>query len=171
MTLESIPGFSLSSVGGKALRSGELARQAGVSSDTLRHYERVGVLPRPHRGANGYRQYDEAAVDRVRLVRRSLAVGFTLEELARILTARERGSPPCRQVRRLAAEKLEQLEKRMAEMHHLQEELTRTIRDWDARLAVTPAGKPALLLESLAARGSTSLPAWPKRGPVRKEKK
>jgi DNA-binding transcriptional MerR regulator len=171
LTLESIPGFSLPDVEEKALRSGEVARQAGVSPDTLRHYERVGVLPRPRRGANGYRQYDGAAVDRVRLVRRSLAVGFTLEELARILAARERGSPPCRQVRRLAAEKLEQLEKRMAEMQHLKEELARTIRDWDARLAVTPAGKPALLLESLAAGKSMSLPAWPKRGPVRKEKK
>jgi DNA-binding transcriptional MerR regulator len=155
----------------KALHSGEVARQAGVSPDTLRHYERVGVLPRPRRGANGYRQYDGAALDRVRLVRRSLAVGFTLEELARILAARERGSPPCRQVRRLAAEKLEQLEKRMAEMQHLKEELARTLRDWDARRAVTPAGKPALLLESLAAGKSTSLPAWPKCGPVRKEKK
>src|SRR5947208_9319669 len=113
LTLESIPGFSLPAVKGKALRSGELACQAGVSPDTLRHYERVGVLPRPQRGANGYRQYDEAAVDRVRLVRRSLAVGFTLEELARILAARERGSPPWQQLRRLAARKLAQLAKRM----------------------------------------------------------
>ncbi len=156
---------------GKALRSGELARQAGVSSDTLRHYDGVGVLPRPHRDANGYRQYCGTAFDRVRLVRRSLAVGFTLEELARILTAREHGSPPCRQVRRLAAEKLEQQEKRMVEMQHLKQELTRTIRDWHARLAVTPAGKPAFLLESLVAGKSTSLPVWPKHGPVRKEKK
>ena len=67
------------------LNSGELAKSAGVSTDTLRHYERKGVLTRPLRGRNGYRQYPASALDRVRLVRRALAVGFTLDELAGIL--------------------------------------------------------------------------------------
>ena len=58
-------------------RSGELAELAGVSTDTLRHYERKGVLARPLRTANDYRQYPATALQRVRLVRRALSVGFT----------------------------------------------------------------------------------------------
>ena len=60
--------------------AGELAHRVGVSTDTLRHYERKGVLPRPRRGANGYRMYPASAVDRVTLIRRALAVGFTLDD-------------------------------------------------------------------------------------------
>src|SRR6185295_15337497 len=87
-------------------RSGELARLAGVSPDTLRHYERKRLLQRPRRSANGYREYPPSTLDRVHLVRRALAVGFTLDELARILSVRDQGGAPCRQVRALAGEKL-----------------------------------------------------------------
>jgi DNA-binding transcriptional MerR regulator len=62
------------------LRSGELAQLAGVSPDTLRHYERKGLLAAPHRSPNGYREYPASALDRVRLIRRALAVGFTLSD-------------------------------------------------------------------------------------------
>ena len=75
----------------KFLNSGELAKAAGVSTDTLRHYERKGVLARPKRGSNGYRQYPADALDRVCLVRRALAVDFTLDELAGILRVRDGG--------------------------------------------------------------------------------
>ena len=82
----------------------------GVSTDTLRHYERVGVLAKPLRTRAGYRQYPPEAVLRVRLVRRALSIGFSLAELSRILRTRDRGGAPCREVRELAARKLEQLE-------------------------------------------------------------
>src|SRR4029078_7507815 len=94
----------------EGLLAGELARLAGVSSDTLRHYERKGVLPKPLRLSNGYRKYPANSLDRVRLIRRALDVGFTLAELARFMKARDRGQAPCREVRALAAEKLAELE-------------------------------------------------------------
>ena len=78
----------------KRILAGALARLTGVSSDTLRHYEKVGVLPKPPRTASGYRQYPESAVQRVRMVRRAMAVGFTLEELARVLQVKDRGGAP-----------------------------------------------------------------------------
>ena len=62
------------------IRAGELAKAAGVSTDTLRHYERKGLLQRPRQAANGYRQYPPEALDRVLVVWRALAVGFTLDE-------------------------------------------------------------------------------------------
>lgn len=135
------------------MRAGELAESAGVSTDTLRHYERKGVLPRPRRGSNGYRQYPPEAVARVALVRRALAVGFTLDELARVLKVRDGGAAPCRKVRALAAEKLAEVEERLAELTELRAELRSTLDEWDARLARTSDGGRAGLLESLAAKG------------------
>ena len=135
-----------------ALRSGELARLAGVSADTLRHYERKGVLPAPRRTSNGYRCYPPEALKRVRLVRRALMMGFTLDELATIFKAHDRGGAPCRAVRRLAAEKLAQVEMRLQELLALREELRATLRDWDVRLDKAQPGERAGLLEALAAR-------------------
>jgi DNA-binding transcriptional MerR regulator len=134
------------------MRAGELAREAGVSTDTLRHYERKGVLHAPRRSANGYREYPHAALERVMLVRRALAVGFTLDELARLLRARERGVAPCREVRSLAASKLAMVEERVRELISLRDDLRATLDEWDARLAKSAPGERAGLLESLAAK-------------------
>src|SRR5436309_6325294 len=131
------------------MRAGELARAAGVSTDTLRHYERKGVLPRPRRSPNGYREYAAESLARVLLVRRALAFGFTLDELARVLRARERGAAPCREVRALAAAKLADVEARLRELASLRDELRATLKDWDARLSKTEGGGRAGLLESL----------------------
>lgn len=134
------------------MRSGELAQQTGVSTDTLRHYERMGVLPAPRRAANSYREYPPQALDRVMLVRRALAMGFSLAELARILKERDRGGAPCRQVRALAAEKLAQLERQIADAQLLRDQLRSTLKTWDKRLASTPRGQPARLLDTLFSR-------------------
>ncbi len=115
--------------------SGELAGLAGVSSDTLRHYERKGVLARPRRSCNGYRQYPAEALQRVQLVRRALSVGFTLDELSTILKVRDRGGAPCQEVRTLAAKKLSNIESQLSHLTKLREELRTTLRDWDVRLA------------------------------------
>jgi MerR family copper efflux transcriptional regulator len=136
----------------KRILAGALARLTGVSSDTLRHYEKVGVLPKPPRTASGYRQYPESAVQRVRMVRRAMAIGFTLEELARVLQTRDRGGAPCRRVRELAASKLENVEEQLVEMTLLRDQLRTLLETWDNRLAQTPPGERALLLEFLDAR-------------------
>lgn len=130
-----------------ALSSGELAELAGVSRDTLRHYERKGVLPRPLRGHNGYRKYPPEALQRVQLVRRALSVGFTLDELAKVLKVRDAGGAPCEEVRKLAAQKLFNVQDQLRELTELQDDLQETLKDWDTRLA---RGKPSNLLESLS---------------------
>jgi DNA-binding transcriptional MerR regulator len=151
-------------------RSGELAQLAGVSTDTLRHYERKGVLVAPRRSNNGYRVYPAEALDRIRLVRRSLAVGFTLDELARILKQRDGGSAPCHQVRDLAATKLAELEQRLKEMEGVRDELRAMLQDWNVKLAQTANGNQARLLETLAtdnrvAKGEalSPIPSWTRR--------
>ena len=138
------------------LNSGELAKAAGVSTDTLRHYERKGVLMRPQRGRNGYRQYPASALDRVRLVRRALTVGFTLDELAGILRVHDGGGAPCHEVRALAASKLAQVETQLSDLTALRDELRTTLKDWDGRLKRRPIGARAHLLESLGSRESNA---------------
>lgn len=136
------------------LRSGELARLAGVSADTLRHYERKGLLAVPRRSPNGYREYPASTLDRVRLIRSALAVGFTLDELARILKVRDQGGAPCRQVRQLAAAKLAEVETLLREVTAIRDALQVLLRDWDKKLAATRGSERAGLLEALAASGS-----------------
>jgi DNA-binding transcriptional MerR regulator len=131
-----------------ALRSGELARLAGVSTDLLRHYERIGVLPKAERAANGYRAYPAVALSRVRITRRAVALGFTLRELGRIFGVRDRGGAPCRSVRALAEEKLRQVEKSLAELRILRKQLSGMLAEWDVRLRQSN-GKPANLLYGL----------------------
>jgi len=133
-----------------ALSSGELADLAGVSRDTLRHYERKGVLPRPLRGYNSYRQYPPEALQRVQLVRRALSVGFTLDELAQVLKVRDAGGAPCEEVRKLAAQNLVNVQDQLRELTALRDELQKTLSDWDTRLARRPGGKRVNLLESLS---------------------
>ena len=131
------------------MRSGELAESAGVSTDTLRHYERIGVLPRPARTAGGYRQYPAEAADRVRMVRQAVALGFSLAELARILRVRDRGGAPCRQVHALAVEKLAQLDRQIDGLVAMRCQLQTIVARWGAELDGIPEGQRAGLLESL----------------------
>jgi len=131
------------------MRSGELAKRSGVSPDTLRHYERLGVLARPRRTASGYRDYPESAVARVQLIRRAVVLGFSLNELARILKVREQGGAPCRQVKGLLDAKLEALESEIAERVALRDELRRLLSDWSAKLDGQRGGEPLHLLQQL----------------------
>ena len=133
----------------RCLRSGELAKLTGVSTDTLRHYERMRVLARPPRTSAGYRQYPPEAADRVRLVRRAIAIGFSLDELARILRIRDEGGAPCRQVHALAIEKLAQLDQRISDLVALRSQLRSIVAQWEERLNRTPEGQRAGLLEAL----------------------
>jgi DNA-binding transcriptional MerR regulator len=125
---------------------GELARSCGVSPDTIRHYERLGLILGT-RGTNGYRRFSQETIDRVRLIRRALAIGFSLAEMTRILRQRDSGIAPCRGVRALAGEKLAELDIRIRELTAMRAELEGILADWDQRLAETREGEPALLLE------------------------
>ena len=152
------------------LRSGELARLAGVSTDTLRHYERKGVLPSPRRSNNGYRVYPAEALERILLVRRSLTVGFTLDELARILKQRDGGGAPCHQVRDLAVTKLAEVEERLKEMKGVRDELRAMLLNWNMKLAQTAEGNQARLLETFATNNRVAkgealslIPSWTRR--------
>jgi DNA-binding transcriptional MerR regulator len=139
----------------RPLYSGELARLCGVSPDTVRFYERRNLLVPAARTAAGYRVFHPDSVGRMRLIRAGLSIGFSVSELAEILRERNSGGAPCQRVRKLAAEKLVQLEKRLRELQSWRRELRSTISAWDRVLAKTPRGKQARLLEQLATHPKT----------------
>ena len=118
----------------RPLRSGELALRTGVSADTLRAYERRGLLPPAMRSSNGYRLYPVEAVARVELIQAGLAFGFTLSELGRFLGARRAGSPPCREVRDAATTRLREIDEAVTELEGLRDALARLVAEWDRRL-------------------------------------
>ena len=131
---------------------GDAAAQSGVSADTIRYYERIGVLPKPPRSDGGYRRYTDAHVGRIIFVRNAARFGFPLKELAGFLKARDKGQPPCRSVRAAGGRLLQDMERQIAELIEARDQMRRTLADWDERLARTPPGTPARLLESLVPR-------------------
>ena len=134
---------------GALLSIGAVAERCGVSRDTLRHYERVGVITGIERDGSGYRRYEPGVIDRVRIIRRAIEIGFTLDELSRIFRQRAGGSPPCRKVCQLASQKLEDVERQLAALQSLRGALRQILANWDNRLESTEEGAMAHLLDSL----------------------
>src|SRR5579863_2412527 len=132
-----------------ALTTGRLAAATGVSADTIRHYEELGLLAKPIRTDSGYRLYTAECVPRVAIIRCALKAGFSLRELAGIFKERDAGGAPCRRVAALATEKIDGLEKKILELTQLHDWLLGTVDRWETRLRQTPPGKRAHLLESL----------------------
>ena len=108
------------------MRSGELAAAAGVNVQTLRYYERRGLLPEPRRTLGGYREYDADAVALLRVVKAAQRLGFTLDEVAELLdTGRRRHPTPDLQQR--ARDKLAEIEDRMADLARIRDGLRQVL--------------------------------------------
>lgn len=104
---------------------GRLARQSGVPIDTVRHYERIGLLKPAVRLASGYRRYGDAEQKRLRFIRRAKALGFTLEEIQALLSLS--ASRSVAQVREAARERLVDVERRLAELARVRDSLRHLI--------------------------------------------
>jgi DNA-binding transcriptional MerR regulator len=140
-----------------AFRSGELAALAGVSRDTLRNYERKGLLPAAQRSPNGYRRYSPAALMRVRLVRAALGIGFTVQELREIFSDRDRGEAPCTRVHAMAIQKSKALQSEIAALQRLHRSLETAIHTWARKLKSSAPGERAGLLELFVAEHPESV--------------
>jgi DNA-binding transcriptional MerR regulator len=140
----------------KTLHSGGLAKATGVSPDTIRHYEKIGVLPRVSRTESGYRLYPESAVERVLVVQRALRIGFTLAELAEVLKARDTGGAPCQRVYKLAKEKLKGIRGDIKALKRTERYLTLVLSDWEDRIRRGSPGTNSNLLHSLTGAISDS---------------
>jgi len=101
----------------------ELAAQSGVSAKTIRYYETVGLLPAPNRADNNYRRYDEAVVERLRFIASARSLGFALADIRELLAARDAGEAPCERVLEALDAQLATLDRRIADLLALREDL------------------------------------------------
>ncbi|UCE88598.1 MAG: heavy metal-responsive transcriptional regulator [Pseudomonadota bacterium] len=107
----------------KPLSIGQLAKAAGVSVETVRFYERKGLLPKPRRSASGYRQYSEESVRRLRFVQRAKDVGFTLGEIGELLALRTEPNASCADVRARAATKIALIDEKLTALSRMKRAL------------------------------------------------
>ncbi|MFJ5879825.1 MerR family transcriptional regulator [Kitasatospora cineracea] len=107
------------------LRTSQVAEAAGVNAQTLRYYERRGLLPEPDRSPGGHRLYDERAVTVLRVIKAAQRLGFTLEEVAELLeTGRHRHGRPVPGLQQRAAAKLAEVEEKIADLTTIRDALT-----------------------------------------------
>jgi DNA-binding transcriptional MerR regulator len=109
------------------MRVAELAQVAGVSADTVRYYERVGLLRPPPRTASGYRAYDQSAADRVRFIQGGQRLGLRLRDIGELLAVRDTGVCPCEPAEELLKRRLDELDTEMARLAALRAEMVRMI--------------------------------------------
>jgi redox-sensitive transcriptional activator SoxR len=140
------------------MRVGEVAERAGVNVETLRYYERRGLLPAPARTPGGHRRYDEETVRFLGAIKEAQAVGFTLAEIAEYLRAARRSGGPSEALRVRMAAKIDQIDGRIAALRRMRDELARVVgcacvsldhctcgAAYLARRGGEPAARPALL--------------------------
>ena len=113
------------------LKIGEVSKQSGIGIETLRFYEKMGLLGRPARTASGYRLYDAEALDRLDFIKRAQVLGFSLAEIARIIAEKQAGQSPCRAVREIVRARLKELDERIKQMQLYKKELAAALDEWE----------------------------------------
>ena len=109
------------------MRIGELARVTGTRVETIRFYEKEGLLPAPARTSGNYRDYDPAHLDRLSFIRRSRELGFTLDQVRALLRLADNERRPCEEVDAIARAQLQSAEAKIADLQALRSELTRLL--------------------------------------------
>ena len=109
------------------MKIGELSRATGTNIETIRYYERIGLLPAPARTDANYRSYGDAHRARLRFVRHSRELGFTIEEIRSLLDLSDHPERDCTDADRIASAHLEQVEAKIAQLSALRDELTRIV--------------------------------------------
>ncbi|MGH9755406.1 MAG: heavy metal-responsive transcriptional regulator [Blastocatellia bacterium] len=115
------------------LKIGEVARRAGLGVETLRFYERSGLLNRPARTEGGYRLYDSEVLKTLEFIKRAQALGFTLEEIKRIIAESRAGQSPCAEVRETVRRRLAELDEQLAQIRRYRDALATTLEQWDEK--------------------------------------
>lgn len=118
--------------GGETLRIGELAASVGLATDTIRYYERAGLLVAPARAPSGYRSYDSSVIDRLHFIQGAQRLGLRLDDIRELLAIRDTGRCPCEPAEQLLRRRLVELDAEMARLVGLR-------RDMAAMLEALPA--------------------------------
>jgi len=133
----------------KTLTIGQVAREAGVGVETVRFYEREGLIEEPSRRASGYRQFDEAVVDRLRFIREAKELGFTLNEIKELLSLKLDPASSCADVKGRAEVKIADIEEKIRTLQRMKRALVKLTKacSGDGPTGACP------ILESLDGKG------------------
>src|SRR5689334_3476557 len=99
--------------GSRMLKIGDVSKQTGLGIETLRFYEKAGILDRPARTESGYRLYDAGVLERIAFIRQAQLLGFTLEEIRQLIEHKKAGENPCSQVRQIVRRRLDELDEKL----------------------------------------------------------
>lgn len=114
-----------------SLKIGDVAKISGVGIEALRFYEKSGLLGRPGRTESGYRLFNSSVLSRLDFIRRSQLLGFTLEEIKKIIDDKEAGRSPCREVREIVRQRLLEIDDHIKELRRHRRELGEALSTWE----------------------------------------
>jgi MerR family transcriptional regulator, copper efflux regulator len=116
---------------GTRYKIGEVSKRSGVGIETLRFYEKSGLVDRPSRTASGYRVYDGAILERLAFIKKAQMLGFTLDDIRELIDHKRMGENPCREVRSKVKSRLEELDDRIRQMKLYRDELAASLKKWE----------------------------------------
>jgi DNA-binding transcriptional MerR regulator len=132
---------------GESYLIGQLAKAAGVKADTVRFYERTGLLPRAERTESGYRTYDEHSLQRLRFIKKAQALGFSLDEIRRIVSMRG-GKDTCRCVIGMAEATLSETDMKLKQLRAFRKGLADNLTRWKKTPRSTAGAEFCALIEA-----------------------
>lgn len=152
----------------EGLRIGEVAHRAGVSTATVRYYERSGIMPKPRRSAAGYRLYAERAVNELVFIRKAQALGFSLDEIGSLLSLSRRGEAPCARVISLATDHVALLDERIRQLQTFRQQLAAALDTWRAGQCGFASDGLCDLVHDITPGDARPVPSLHAHGPVRR---
>ncbi len=108
-----------------SLTIGKAAEKGGVNVQTIRYYERRGLLPQPVRSASGYRKYSDDAIRRLRFIRQAQSLGFSLSEIEELLSLRMQAGATCGDIRKRARQKIATVNQKIGELQRIKDALSK----------------------------------------------
>ena len=115
----------------KLLKIGEVSQLSSVGIEALRFYEKSGLLDAPTRTKSGYRLYSPEVLERLSFIKRAQVLGFSLDEIKRLIDEARAGQSPCEEVRAIVRRRLEEIDRRVQEMIRYRDELSVTLKEWE----------------------------------------
>ena len=109
----------------EGLTTGQLAKKADVNIETIRYYERKGLIPKPHRRDSGYRQYPEEMITRILFIKHAKTLGFSLKEIKELLSLKHDPKTPCSEVRKRAEQKIEDINGKIRTLQKMKKALSK----------------------------------------------
>jgi DNA-binding transcriptional MerR regulator len=161
--LDIVPRYRAYAYDMETLTRGKLARLAHVNPETIRFYEREGLLPRVPRAHNGYRSYSASSLERIQFVARAKSLGFSLDQIRDLLRIQDAAGPACLSVKTLLAEKLASIHEKKRELERLETQIVSTLQQCNRSLEQNAKGQTACpvfcCLSNIPVSGETTAPS------------